>query len=185
MILPMRSSSRVLLFAAVLVLPSALASAGDEPTCIPLFSWADGSSAHIEISRAGERSKAVPVLEIPDVAVPHGSGTDRIRSGRPEGPSAGTDGEEGKERAVAGGYDGHLRSLFVREGPEGVSLGNAFDLVGDVQEAVKKFRNRRTTEGFASSGNDDDADRPPVSAKGNLAENRGANDPGDLRCRVQ
>lgn len=182
--LPMRSSSRVLLFAAVLVLPAAPAVAGDEPTCIPLFSAADGSSARIEISRAGERSKAVPVLEFPDVAVPQDSRKDGMGSGRPDGPSAGTDGEEGKERAVAGGYGAHLRSLFVREEPEGVSLGNAFDLVGDIQEAVRKMRNRGAPEGFASSGNDDDADRLPVSAKGNLAENRGADDPGDLRCRV-
>lgn len=182
--MPMRSSSRALLFAAILVLPAALSSAGDEPTFLPLFSGADGSSARIKISRSGERSKAVPVFEISDAAVPQVSGTDGLRSGRPDGPPAGTEGEEGEERTDADGTDTHLRSLFIREGPEGVSLGNAFDLVGDVQEAVKKFRNRRPPEGLAASGKNDDAGRLPLPGKRGLAENRGTNHAGDIRSRI-
>lgn len=175
-----RSSSRALLFAVILVLPAALAPADDGTALLPLFSGSDGSSVHVEISRTGKRSKAVPVLEIPDDTVRQVSGTGGTGSGLPDHLSAGADGEEGKERATAG-FGTRLRSLLVREGPEGVSLGNAFDLAGDIQEAVRKMRNRETPESFANSGNDDAADMPPVSGTGDIAENRGTNDNGDNR----
>lgn len=179
--LSMRSSSRALLFAAILALPPATAPADDGTSLIPLASGTDGSSLHVEVSRTGNRSKAVPVVEIPGDTVRMVKGTDWKGSGPPDLP--GIDGEEGTVREDEGSGP-PLRSLLVREGPEGVSLGNAFDLLGEIQEAVEKVRNREPPEGFARSGNDDVADRQSVSGKGSLAEHRDGNATEDLRSRV-
>jgi len=74
------------------------------------------------------------------------------------------------------------KSLVIREGPEGVSLGNAFDLMGEVQEALKKGRgNQEKLEGIFSAlkhvpdekkpvaGSADTTDRPVT----NLSEDSG------------
>lgn len=134
-----RSFCPVPLIAVTLVLPVALVQAGDGPTVIPIFSGSDGSSARIEVSRSGKRAIAVPVLEISGETVRRMAGTDE----RGSGPLAEVDGEEDRGRAVNGDFLTRHRSLLVREGPEGVSLGNGFDLLGDLQEALETMKGKR------------------------------------------
>lgn len=137
-----RSGCHMFLIAAILVLPAALAQAGDGPTLIPIYSGSDGSRACIEVSHSGKRAKAVPVLEIPGKTVRQLSTADEMGSGL-LAPPAGVEGKESKGQADVGNSLKRYQSLLVREGPEGVSLGNGFDLVGDIQNALEKRRRSR------------------------------------------
>jgi len=149
--LTVRSSCQMILIAASLFLPAALAQAGGRPTLIPLYSGSDGSRACIEISRSGERSKAVPVLEIPGETVRQMAADEGAGPGLPA-PPAGAESEKGKGKVDVGRFLSRQRSLFFREGPEGVSLGNGFDLLGDIQDALeKRRRTRERPDSFVST----------------------------------
>ena len=132
-----RSGCHLVLITAILVLPAALAQADDRPTLIPIFSDGDGNRACIEVSRSGEREIAVPVLEVPGKTVRQLSTADETGSGLPASP-AGGEGEGGKGQVDVGKFLARHQSLLVREGPEGVSLGNGFDLLGEIQNALEK-----------------------------------------------
>jgi hypothetical protein len=175
----------VVLIAAILVLPAALAQAGDRPTLIPIFSGSDGSRACIEISHSGKRAKAVPVLEIPGETVRRLSTADEMGSGL-LAPPAGVEGEEGKGQFDIGELLTRHQSLLVREGPEGVSLGNGFDLLGDIQDALeKRRRTREEPEGFVNTRKSETGDREPVSGLTEPAENRGTTHPGEFRSGLR
>ncbi len=147
-----RSLRHVHLIAAIVVLPAVLAQAGDGPTLIPIYSGDDGTRACIEVSRSGKRTIAVPVLEIPGETVRRMAGNDE----RGAGLLTEADGEEDGGRVDGGKFLARHRSLIVREGPEGVSLGNGFDLLGDIQEALEKMKGKREkSEGFAIPRNHD------------------------------
>ena len=137
-----RSGCHMVLFAAMLVLPAALSQADDGPTLIPIFSGNDGSKVRIEVSHSGERAKAVPVLEIPGKTVRQLSTADEIGSGL-LAPPAEVEGKESKEQVDVGNFLKRHQSLLVREDPEGVSLGNGFDLMGDIQDALEKRKRSR------------------------------------------
>lgn len=180
-----RSSCHMVLVAAILVLPAVLAQAGERATLIPVFSGSDGSRACIEVSHSGERAKAVPVLEIPGETVRRMSTADETETGL-LAPPAGVEGEEGKRQVDAGKFLTRHRSLLVREGPEGVSLGNGFDLLGDIQDALRKRRRaRQKPEGFVSTGKSTTGDREPVSGLAEHAETSGTAPPGDFRSRLR
>ena len=100
-----RSGCHLVLIAAILVLPAALAQADDRPTLIPIFSDSDGNRACIEVSRSGEREIAVPVLEVPGKTVRQLSTADETGSGLPASP-AGGEGEGGKGQVDVGKFLG-------------------------------------------------------------------------------
>jgi hypothetical protein len=173
----------MVLIAAILVLPAALAQADDGPTLIPIFSGNDGSKVRIEVSHSGERAKAVPVLEIPGKTVRQLSTADEIGSGL-LAPPAEVEGKESKEQVDVGNFLKRHQSLLVREDPEGVSLGNGFDLMGDIQDALEKRRKTREKPGgFVSTQTSATGDKEPVSGLNGPAENRGLTHPGDFRSR--
>ncbi|MGB3400005.1 MAG: hypothetical protein WBA34_07525, partial [Candidatus Deferrimicrobiaceae bacterium] len=130
-----RPASRMIRIATILCLSATLGQAEDRPAPIPIFSGDDGSRAWVEISRSGNRTKAVPVLEIP------GKTARKMTAGDDTGrgfftPPAKDGGEAVKMRTDIGDIVERHKSLVIREGPEGVSLGNAFDLMGEIQEAL-------------------------------------------------
>ena len=180
-----RSGCHMVLIAAILVLPAALAQGDDEPTLIPILSDSDGHRACIEVSRSGEREKAVPVLEIPGKTVRQLSTADETGSGL-LAPPAGVEGEDGKKQVNVGKFLTRHRSLLVREGPEGVSLGNAFDLVGDIQDALeKKRRTREKSGGSVTTRKGAPGDGEPVSGLADPAEHLGTTHPGEFRSRLR
>jgi len=140
--LTVRSVFHMVLIAAILVLPAALAQADDRPTLIPVFSDSDGNRVCIEVSHSEKRAKAVPVLEIPGKTVRQLSTADEIGSGL-LAPPAEVEGKESKEQVDVGNFLKRHQSLLVREDPEGVSLGNGFDLMGDIQDALEKRKRSR------------------------------------------
>lgn len=122
--------------AAVLSLSFALAQAGETTSRVPIFSSSDGSRGWVEISGSGNRETAVPMIEV---------------SGKTARQAA-TAGETGKELLAPRGENGEKRpdigeflkqhkSLVIEESAEGVSLGNALDLLGEIQEAIPRNRN--------------------------------------------
>jgi hypothetical protein len=128
--------------ATVLFLCTALAQAGEEPSQIPLFAGSDGSRAWVEVSHSGNRAKAVPTLEIPGETVRQVATVGEAGNGLLAPPPLGEE-KERKGRIDVGDFLKRHKSLVVREGPEGVSLGNAFDLVGNIRDARKKGRGNR------------------------------------------
>ena len=180
-----RSGCLMVLIAAILVLPAALAQADDRPTLIPVFSDSDGNRVCIEVSHSEKRAKAVPVLEIPGETVRRLSTADEMGSGL-LAPPAGVKGKESKGQVDLGKFLTRHQSLLVREGPEGVSLGNGFDLLGDIQDALeKRRRTREKPEGFVSTRKSATGDREPVSGLAEPAEHLGTPPPGDFRSRLR
>ncbi|MGB7971657.1 MAG: hypothetical protein WCF31_06790, partial [Candidatus Deferrimicrobiaceae bacterium] len=59
-----RPALRIVRIATILCLSATLAQAEDLSGPVPIFSGNDGSRAWVEVSRSGNREKAVPVLEI-------------------------------------------------------------------------------------------------------------------------
>jgi len=107
---------------------------------VPIFSGEDGR-AWVEISRSGNRAKAVPVLEISGKTVRNMTSGDGTEPGLLTPPAK--DGKSAvKVRAGIGDIVKRHKSLVIREGPDGVSLGNAFDLMGEIQEALKNGRRK-------------------------------------------
>jgi len=107
---------------------------------VPIFSGDDGR-AWVEISRSGNRAKAVPFLEISGKTVRNMTSGDDTESGLLTPPAK--DGKRAvKMRADIGDIVKRHKSLVIRESPDGVSLGNAFDLMGEIQEALKNGRGK-------------------------------------------
>ena len=131
---------RAVRIATILCLCAAFAQAEEmQRSSIPVFSGSDGSSARIEISRSGDRTTAVPVLEIP------GETTRKTTEGNDAecGSTAASAGGEARAATIRTDFGAIVeqhKSLVIREGPEGVSLGNVLDLAGDIQEALKRMR---------------------------------------------
>ncbi|NNG47552.1 MAG: hypothetical protein HKM86_10630, partial [Deltaproteobacteria bacterium] len=99
-------------------------------------------------------------------------------------PPAGVEGKESKGQVDVGKFLTRHQSLLIREGPEGVSLGNGFDLVGDIQDALEKRKStREKPDGFVSTRMSATGDREPVSGLTDLAENHGTTHPGEFRSR--
>lgn len=119
---------RMVRIATILCLSATLAPAEDNPAPIPIFSGDDGSRAWVEVSRSGNRTKAVPVLEISGKTVRKMTAGDDTGRGLLT-PPAKDGGKAVKKRADIGNIVERHKSLVIREGPEGVSLGNAFDLL--------------------------------------------------------
>jgi len=108
---------------------------------VPIYSSDDGSRAWVEVSRSGNRAKAVPVLEISGKTVRKMSADGDTGRGSLTPPAK--DGKRAvKMRADIGDIAERHKSLLIREGPDGVSLGNAFDLMGEIREALKKGRRK-------------------------------------------
>jgi len=137
--------------ATVLFLCTALAQAGEEPSQIPFFAGSDGSRAWVEVSHSGNRAKAVPYLEIPGETVRKVATVGEAGNGLLAPPPVGEE-KERKGRIDVGDFLERHKSLVVREGPEGVSLGNAFDLVGNIRDAKRKGQgNRERLEAIVST----------------------------------
>lgn len=134
-----RPSCTIFRIATILCFSGALAQAGDGRDSIPIFSGGDGSSARVEISHAGNRATAVPVLEISGKTVNKLSTAGEKGIVLPE-PHGKGEGKEAVDGADVGDLLKRHKSLVIREGPEGVSIGNAFDLMGDIQYVLKKGR---------------------------------------------
>ncbi len=170
---------RTVRFAAVLCLSATIAQAEEMPRRIPVYSGHDGSSVRVDVSRSGNRMKAVPSLEIPGKSVRKLTAGDGTGDGSPDAP-AGVGGEKRKMPTDIGDIIERNKSLLVREGPEGVSLGNAFDLMGDIREALKKKPGNRGRREEASRARKDvsgGTDLPDGSA--DAAGEPVANLPGD------
>ena len=176
-----RTASPMVRIATVLCLSATLAQAEDRLAPIPIFSGDDGSKAWVEVSRSGNRTKAVPILEISGITARKMTAGDDTGRGLLT-PPAKDGGGAVKMRADIRDIVERHKSLVIREGPEGVSLGNAFDLMGEVQEALKKGRgNQEKLEGIFSAlkhvpdekkpvaGSADTTDRPVT----NLSEDSG------------
>jgi hypothetical protein len=136
---------------------------------VPIFSGDDGSRAWVEVSRSGNRAKAVPFVEIPGKTVRKMTAGDDTGRGLLTPPAKGG-GRAVKMRADIGDIVERHKSLVIREGPEGVSLGNAFDLMGEIREALKKGRRKEEKlQGiFRALKNVPDA-KKPVAGPANAA----------------
>jgi hypothetical protein len=136
-----RPAIRIFRIAAILCLSATLAQAEEMSGPVPIFSGDDGSRAWVEVSRSGNRAKAVPVLEI------SGKTVRKMTADDDTGPELLTPpARDGKRAVKVRGDIGDIverhKSLVIREGPDGVSLGNAFDLMGEIREALKKGRRK-------------------------------------------
>lgn len=136
-----KSALRIVRVATILCLSATLAQAEDMSGHVPIFSGDDGNRAWVEVSRSGNRTKAVPVLEISGKTVRKMTAGDDTGRGLLT-PPAMDGGGAVKMRADIGDIAERHKSLVIREGPEGVSLGNAFDLVGEIREALKTGRRK-------------------------------------------
>ena len=145
-----RRTHRTLGILTVLCLCTSLAQAEEKSSLFPIVSGSDGSRVWVEVSYTGNRAKAVPVMEIP------GTTTNLLATAGETGtrllaPPAVDDGISRPEGTDVGKFLERHKSLVVREGPEGVSLGNAFDLVGNIREATRnKGGNREKLEAIAA-----------------------------------
>lgn len=131
---------QIVRIATILCLSATLAQAEEMSGPVPIFSGDDGR-AWVEVSRSGNRAKAVPVLEISGKTVRKMTADDDTEAGLLIPPAK--DGKKtGKVHAGIGDIAERHKSLVIREGPDGVSLGNAFDLMGEIQDALKKGRGK-------------------------------------------
>lgn len=133
--------SRTAGIAVVLCLSASLARAEEKHVEIPLYSSPDGTRARIEVSQTGNRLKAVPSLEIPrETARGISAATDAGNGLLP--PADGERARSGRGRVEIEDVLERYKSLVIREGPEGVSLGNALGLAGEIREAVEGGKSR-------------------------------------------
>jgi hypothetical protein len=164
--------------ATILCLSATLAQAEDRPASIPIFSGDDGSRAWVEVSRSGNRAKAVPFLEIPGKTVrkmTEGDTGNGLLT-----PPAKDGGKAVKMRTDIKDIVERHKSLVIREGPEGVSLGNAFDLMGEIQEALKKGRgNKEKLEGVFRALKHVPRETTPVAGSADAAARPVTNFPED------
>jgi hypothetical protein len=125
-----------------------LALAEEKLSLFPIVSGSDGSRVRVEVTYTGNRAKAVPVMQISEKTICRMAavGETGTRLIEPPAVDYGTSRPEGTD---VGKFLERHKSLLVREGPEGVSLGNAFDLVGNIREATRNKRgNREKLEGI-------------------------------------
>ena len=126
----------------VLGLYSVLTYAGEQSDHIPIFSTNDGSRTWVEVTHSGNRATAVPYLEISGKIVREvetaGATGNRLLEAPAEDRGKGVERRAGVEDFLK-----RHKSLVVREGPEGVSFGGAFTLLGDIQDGLKGSRNNR------------------------------------------
>ena len=125
-----------------LCLCASLGQAEEKSSLIPIVSGSDGSRVWVEVSYTGNRAKAVPIMEIPEKTIRQ-MATAGETGTRLLAPPTVDDGISRPEGADVGKFLERHKSLLVREGPEGVSLGNAFDLVGNIREAARNPRCKR------------------------------------------
>jgi len=174
-----RPALRVVRIVTILCLSTTLGQAEDRPTPIPIFSGDDGSRAWVDVSRSGNRTKAVPVLEISGKTVRKMTAGDDTGRGLLT-PPAKDGGRAAKMRADIGDIVERHKSLVIREGPEGVSLGNAFDLMGEIQEALKKGRgNQEKLEGIFHALKHAPGEREPAAGSADVAARPVTNLPED------
>ena len=184
-----RPALRMVRIATILCLSATLAPAEDRPAPIPIFSGDDGSRAWVEFSRCGNRTKAVPVLEISGKTVRKMTAGDDTGQGLLTLPAKDGGGAVKMRADIRDIVERH-KSLVIREGPEGVSLGNAFDLMGEIQEALEKGRGDEeklegifralkhvTGEKKAVAGSADTTDRPVTT----FSEDSGLSSSGSVR----
>lgn len=165
--------------ATILCLSATLAQAEEIPGFIPIFSGDDGSRAWVEVSRSGDRTKAVPVIEIPGKTVRKRTAGDNTGCG-PFNPPAKDGGRTAEKRTRIGDIVERHRSLVIREGPEGVSLGNAIDLLGEIREALEKDPgNREKREGISRGLKNAPGEKEPVAGSADAADRPVANIPED------
>lgn len=155
--------------ATILCLSATLGQAEDRPAPIPIFSDDDGSKAWVEVSRSGNGTKAVPVLEISGKTVRKMTAGDDTKRGALT-PPAKNGGRAVKMRADMGDIVEWHKSLVIREGPEGVSLGNAFDLMGEIQWELNKDRgNQEKLEGIFRALKHVPGEKEPVAGSADAA----------------
>ncbi len=122
--------------AAVLSLSFALAQAGETTSRVPIFSSSDGSRGWVEISGSGNRETAVPMIEVSGKTARQAA-----TAGETGKELLGPRGENEEKRPDIGEFLKQHKSLVIEESAEGVSLGNALDLLGEIQEAIPGNRN--------------------------------------------
>lgn len=121
--------------AVILCIPAAIARAGDGT--IPVLSASDGSRAWVEISGSGNRKTARPALAVPGETVRRMTPADGNGRAQVVPPRGGKAGEGNDPRNVEDLLRRH-KSRLVRETPDGISLGGALGLAGEVREALRK-----------------------------------------------
>ena len=184
---------RTLGILTALCLCASLAQAGEKSSLLPILSGSDGSKVWVEVSYSGNMAKAAPVMEIPgktirQMATAGETGTRLLP------PSAVDDGVSRPEGTDIGKWIERHKSLAVREGPEGVSLGNAFDLVGNLREAIRTKRgSREKLEAIAGTLKRETTAREPLAGPGgpgersaiNLAAESGISPAGRVHPRIE
>ncbi|MDH3237679.1 MAG: hypothetical protein OEM47_03990 [Deltaproteobacteria bacterium] len=174
-----RSALRMVRIATILCLFATLGQADDRPAPTPIFSGDDGSRAWVEVSRSGNRTKAVPVLEISGKTVRKMTAGDDTERGLLT-PPAKDGGGAVKMRTDIGDIVERHKSLVIREGPEGVSLGNALDLMGEIQEALNTGRgNQEKREGIFRALMHVPGEKEPVAGSADAAARQVMNLPED------
>jgi hypothetical protein len=149
--------------ATALCLCAFLAQAGEKSSILPIVSGSDGSRIWVEVSYTGNRAKAVPIIEIPQKTIRQAATVEETGTRLFALPAA-DGGNPPPEGTSVGKFLERQKSLAVREGPEGVSLGNAFDLVGDIQEAIRDKRGGgEKLEAIASTLKRASAGREPLA----------------------
>lgn len=133
---------RAIAAAAALCLCSALAIAEEPPDQIPILSTKDGSRIWVEVTRSGNRAAAVPFVEISGEIVQKTKTAGEAGSRLLDRSKKDREKEVGRHSRIEDILKEH-RSLLVREGPEGLSFGGAFTLLGDVQDGLKNGRTSR------------------------------------------
>ena len=137
--------------ATVLCLSFATAQAEETPVRVPIFSSDDGSRGWVEISGSGDREKAVPMVEISGKTARHAAAAGDTGK-ELLAPGGEVWEKEPKKRQEIGEFLKQNRSLVFEESAEGVSLGNALDLLGKIREAVSGERDTHSSR-RPSAGN--------------------------------
>lgn len=134
--------ARFLVVVTALCLCSALAIAEEQPDHIPILSTSDGSRIWVEVTHSGNRSTAVPFFAVSEEIVRKAETAGKTGNRLLEAPAE-DGGKKVKRRARIEDILKQHRSLVVRHGPEGLSFGGGFALIGDVRDGVKEGRNSR------------------------------------------
>ncbi|MGZ8439796.1 MAG: hypothetical protein ACXWXD_03315 [Candidatus Deferrimicrobiaceae bacterium] len=188
-----RRTHRMLGILTALCLCAALAQAEEKSSRFPIVSGSDGSRVWVEVSYTGNRAKAVPIMEIPEKTIRQMATVEETGT-RLLAPSAVNDGISRPEGFNVGKFLKRHKSMAVREGPEGVSLGNAFDLVGNIREAARNNRgNQEKLEAIADTLKRASAAREPLAGTSgpgirsaiNLAAEPGISPNGRVRPRIE
>jgi hypothetical protein len=171
---------------------ASLAQAEEKSSRFPIVSGSDGSRVFVKVSYSGNGAKAAPIMEIPEETIRHMATVGETGNRLLATPDV-KDGISRPEGTDIGKFLERHKSLVAREGPEGVSLGNAFDLMGDIQEAGKNKRgNREKLEAIADTLKRASAAREPLAGMGgpgirppiHLAADSGISPTGRVRPRI-